>query len=77
MTPGSWTVVRLLLMHWTGMRPSQMDCLRPDDFRLDEPTPFVVVPRGKGGWTAGVDRVSDPPLVRDRASSDRIRRGRH
>ena len=52
LTPGSKTVVRLRLMHWTGMRPSQMGRLRSEDFRLDEPTPFVVVPRAarEGGW---------------------------
>ena len=46
LTPGSKTAVRLRLMHWTGMRPSQMGRLRAEDFRLDEPTPYVVVPRG-------------------------------
>ena len=34
------------------MRPSQMGRLRPKDFRLDEPTLFMVVPRGKGGRLA-------------------------
>ena len=57
LTPGSKTVVRLRLMHWTGMRPSQMGRLRPEDFRLDEPTPFVVVPRGKGGRLAAIPLV--------------------
>ncbi len=59
LTPGSKTVVRLRLMHWTGMRPSQMGRLRPEDFRLDEPTPFVAVPRGKGGRLAAVPLVGD------------------
>ena len=59
LTPGSNTVVRLRLMHWTGMRPSQMGRLRPEDFRLDEPTPFVVVPRGKGGRLAAVPLVGE------------------
>ena len=59
LTPGSKTVVRLRLMHWTGMRPSQMGRLRPEDFRLDEPTPFVVVPRGKGGRLAAVPLVGE------------------
>ena len=58
LTPGSRTVVRLRLMHWTGMRPSQMGRLRPEDFRLDEPTPFVVVPRGKGGRLAELIALS-------------------
>ena len=39
------------------MRPAQMARLQPEDFRLDEPTPFVVVPRGKGG------RLAATPLV--------------
>ena len=57
LTPGSKTVVRLRLMHWTGMRPSQMGRLQPDDFRLDGSTPFVVVPRGKGGRLAAIPLV--------------------
>ena len=48
----SVTRVRLELMHWTGMRPSQMGRLRAEDFRLDEPVPYVAVPRGKGGRAA-------------------------
>ena len=59
LTPGSKTVVRLWLMHWTGMRPSQMGRLQPEDFRLDEPAPFVVVPRGKGGRLAAIPLVGD------------------
>ncbi len=59
LTPGSKTVVRLRLMHWTGMRPSQMGRLRPEDFRLDEPTPFVAVPRGKGGRLAAVPLIGE------------------
>ena len=59
LTPGSRTVVRLRLMHWTGMRPSQMARLQPEDFRLDEPTPFVVVPRGKGGRLAAIPLVGE------------------
>ena len=59
LTPGSKTVVRLRLMHWTGMRPSQMARLQPDDFRLGEPTPFVVVPRGKGGRLAAIPLVGE------------------
>ncbi len=59
LTPGSKTVVRLRLMHWTGMRPSQMGRLQPDDFRLDEPTPFVVVPRGKEGRLAAIPLVGE------------------
>ena len=55
--PGSVTRVRLELMHWTGMRPSQMGRLRAEDFRLDEPIPYVAVPRGKGG------RIAALPLV--------------
>ena len=53
------TRVRLELMHWTGTRPSQMGRLRIDDFRLDEPIPYVAVPRGKGGRTAAVPLVPE------------------
>ena len=57
--PGSKTRVRLELMHWTGMRPSQMARLRTDDFRLDDPIPYVAVPRGKGGRVAAVPLVPE------------------
>ena len=33
-SPESRTAVRLRLMHWTGMRPSQMGRLREEDFRF-------------------------------------------
>ncbi len=56
---GSVTRVRLELMHWTGMRPSQMGRLRTEDFRLDEPIPYVAVPRGKGGRIAAVPLVPE------------------
>ena len=59
LTPGSKTVVRLRFMHWTGMRPSQMGRLRAEDFRLDEPIPFVAVPRGKGGRLAAIPLVGE------------------
>ena len=59
LTPRSKTIVRLRLMHWTGMRPSQMARLQPDDFRLEEPTPFLVVPRGKGGRLAAIPLVGE------------------
>ena len=59
LTPGSMTRVRLELMHWTGMRPSQMGRLRVEDFRLDEPIPYVAVPRGKGGRVAAVPLVPE------------------
>ena len=59
LTPGSVTRVRLELMHWTGMRPSQMGRLRAEDFRLDEPIPYVAVPRGKGGRIAAVPLVPE------------------
>ena len=59
LTPGSKTAVRLRLMHWTGMRPSQMGRLREEDFRFDESTPFVVVPRGKRGRLAAIPLVGD------------------
>ena len=65
LTPGSVTRVRLELMHWTGMRPSQMGRLRDEDFRLDEPIPYVAVPRGKGG------RIAAVPLVPEGAAAAR------
>ena len=41
------------------MRPSQMARLQIDDFRLDEPIPYVAVPRGKGGRIAAVPLVPE------------------
>ena len=71
LNPGTKTEVRLRLLHWTGMRPSQMGRLQLEDFRLEEPIPYVVVPRGKGGRLAAV------PLVEEglRAARDFIDRG--
>ena len=72
LTPGSKTVVRLQLMHWTGMRPSQMGRWQPEDLRLDEPTPFVVVPRAKGGRLAAIAiRLAEPAGSVDRRSVSR------
>ena len=59
LTPGSKTQVRLQLMHWTGMRPSQMGRLRQTDFRLGEPVPFVAAPRGKGGKLAAIPLIGE------------------
>ena len=58
-TPGSLTRVRLELRHWNGMRPSQMARLQLDDFRLDDPIPYVAIPRGKGGRAAAVPLVPE------------------
>lgn len=41
------------------MGPSQMGRLTLNDFRLDEPLPFVVTPRGKGGRLAAVPLVEE------------------
>ena len=57
LTAGSKTIARLQLMHWTGMRPSQMGRLTRADFHLDDPIPYVAVPRGKGGRLAAVPLV--------------------
>ncbi len=57
--PGTKTAPRLWMMHWTGMRPSQMACLTVDDFRLDEAVPYVAVPRGKGGTLAPVPLIAE------------------
>ena len=57
--PGTKTSARLRLMHWTGIRPSQMGRLRPEDFHLNDPIPSVMVPRGKDGRLATIPLVSD------------------
>lgn len=57
--PGSKTRVRLDLMHWTGMRPSQMGRLTREDFHLHDPIPYVTVPRGKRGRLAAVPLVDE------------------
>ena len=66
LTPGSKTKVRLRLMHWTGMRPSQMGRLRRDDFRFDDAIPFVAVPRGKGGRLAAIPLIEEGLQARAR-----------
>ena len=63
LTPGSKTGVRLELMHWTGMRPSQMGRLTRADFHLEEPIPYVSVPRGKRGRLAAVPLVDEAVVV--------------
>ena len=57
--PPGKIAARLHLMHWTGMRPSQMGRLTAEDFQLDEPIPFVVVPQGKRGLSAMVPLVPE------------------
>ena len=63
--PGSKTAARLWLLHWTGMRPSQMARLTRADFRLHDPIPFVAVPRGKAGRLAAVPLVDEGLAVVD------------
>ena len=53
------TRARLQLLHWTGMRPSQMGRLSEASFRLADDPPWVVVPRGKGGRLAAVPLVPE------------------
>ena len=59
LSPATKTSPRLWLMHWTGMRPSQMGRLTRDDLRLDDPIPYIAVPRGKGGTLAPIPLVDD------------------
>ncbi|MCY4661782.1 MAG: tyrosine-type recombinase/integrase [Acidobacteria bacterium] len=70
LTPGSKTRVRLELMHWTGMRPSQMGRLTREDFHLHDTIPYVSVPRGKRGRLAAVPLV-DEAVTAARAFIDR------
>ena len=65
LAPRTKTEARLRLLHWTGMRPSQMGRLHREDFRLQEPIPYVAVPRGKGG------RLTAVPLVAEGATAAR------
>ena len=74
LTPGSKTAVRLRLMQWTGMRPSQMGRLLRDDFRFDDEIPYVVVPRGKNGRLASIPLVEEGlKASRDFVSRDAFR----
>ncbi len=69
--PGTKTSARLRLMHWTGMRPSQMGRLTHTDFHLKDPVPYVNVPRGKGGRLAAIPLVDDAlTAVQDFISAD-------
>ena len=56
---GNKVSARLRLMHWTGMRASQMGRLEPDSFQLDDEIPYVVVPRGKRGKTAAIPLMEE------------------
>lgn len=68
---GTKTSARLRLMHWTGMRPSQMGRLTQADFHLADPVPYVNVPRGKGGRLAAIPLVEDAlTAVHDFISAD-------
>ena len=60
------TYPRLLMMRWTGMRPSQMAKLTPESFHLEEDPPHVVVPRGKG------ERLVRVPLVGPNLDNARV-----
>ena len=57
--PGTQLRARLELLQWTGMRPSQMGRLTPDDFHLEDEIPHVVVVQGKGGNTAMVPLLEE------------------
>jgi len=57
--PGSKLRARLELLQWTGMRPSQMGRLTPEDFKLDAEIPHVIVARGKDGTTAAVPLLEE------------------
>ena len=57
--PGSKLRIRLELLHWTGMRPSQMGRLTPESFLLDAEIPNVIVGQGKGGKAAAVPLLKD------------------
>ena len=48
------------------MRPSQRGRLRIDDFRFDEPIPYVAVPRANG------DRIAAIPLVPEGIAGARV-----
>ena len=52
LSPRSKTAARLQLLHWTGMRPSQMARLTREDFRLADAIPYVAVPRVDEGVAA-------------------------
>ena len=57
--PGTKLAARLHLLHWTGIRPSQMGLLTRDDFHLNEDPPQVSVPRGKGGRNAVIPLIAE------------------
>lgn len=43
------TRARLRLLHWTGMRPSQLARLTPNCLAVTGPWPYILVGKGKGG----------------------------
>ena len=69
--PGSKLRIRLELLHWTGMRPSQMERLTPESFLLDAEIPNVIVGQGKRGKAAAVPLLKDGITVaRDYIAAD-------
>jgi integrase len=57
--PGTKVRARLLLLQWTGMRPSQEGRLTPTDFHLEEEIPYVMVGYGKKGDIAEVPLMNE------------------
>ena len=57
--PGTKVRARLLLLQWTGMRPSQEGRLTPTDFHLEEEIPYVMVGYGKKGDVAEVPLMNE------------------
>ena len=70
LTPGSKSRVRLELMHWTGMRPSQTGRLTRAEVHLQDPIPYVSVSRGKRG------RLAAMPLVDEAVAAAHLHRER-
>ena len=75
MDPSGLTYPRLVLMRWTGMRPSQMARLTTESFRLLDEPPHAIVPRGKGGRLVRVPLVG-PGLDNAHVFLTRTSRGR-
>ena len=73
--PNGLTYPRLVMMRWTGMRPSQMARLTPESFRLLDDPPHVVVPRGKRGRLVRVPLLG-PGLDNAHVFLTRTHRGR-
>ena len=70
LSPGTKTSTRLRLMHWTGMRPSQIARLTRTDFRLSDPALRQRAPRQGRSTGHNPSRRRSPSCLHDFIAAD-------